>query len=87
MEEKKIVTLSRVVGIITKEFYTRKFGFEALGDNIKVFYTIEGDIFKVRVYVDPNDPNPNEHRSLIPHHIPRGGQNRIAYELNARDHV
>ena len=34
----KIVTLSRVVGITTREFYTRKFGFEVLGDNIKVFY-------------------------------------------------
>ena len=32
------MTLSRVIGIITREFYTRKFGFEVLGDNIKVFY-------------------------------------------------
>ena len=29
--EKKIVTLSRVIGTILKEFYTRKFGFEVLG--------------------------------------------------------
>ena len=35
---KKIVTLSRVIGIITREFYTRNFGFKVLGDNIKVFY-------------------------------------------------
>ena len=34
----KTMTLSRVIGIITREFYTRKFGFEVLGDNIKVFY-------------------------------------------------
>ena len=32
------MTLSRVIGITTKEFYTKKFGFEVLGDNIKVFY-------------------------------------------------
>ena len=32
------MTLSRVIGIITKEFYTKKFGFEVFGDNIKVFY-------------------------------------------------
>ena len=36
--KKKIVTLSRVIGIIMREFYTQKFGFEVLGDNIKVFY-------------------------------------------------
>ena len=35
---KELVTLSRVIGIITREFYTRKFGFEVVGDNIKVFY-------------------------------------------------
>ena len=35
---KKIVTLSRVIGIITREFYTMKIGFKLLGDNIKVFY-------------------------------------------------
>jgi hypothetical protein len=35
---KKIVTLSRVIGIITREFYTKKIGFKLLGDNIKVFY-------------------------------------------------
>ena len=35
---KKIVTLSRVIGIITGEFYTKKIGFNLLGDNIKVFY-------------------------------------------------
>jgi hypothetical protein len=34
----KIVTLSRVIGIITREFYTKKIGFKLLGDNIKVFY-------------------------------------------------
>ena len=33
-----IVTVSRVIGIITREFYTKKFGFEVLGDNIEVFY-------------------------------------------------
>ena len=32
------MTLSRVKGIITRKFYTRKFGFEVLGDNVKVFY-------------------------------------------------
>ena len=32
------MTLSRVIGIITREFYTIEFGFEVLGDNIKVFY-------------------------------------------------
>ena len=37
--KKKVVTLSRVIGMITREFYTRKFGFKVLGDNIKVFYT------------------------------------------------
>ena len=34
----KLVTLSRVIGIITKEFYARKFGFKVLSDHIKVFY-------------------------------------------------
>ena len=34
----KIVTLSRVIVIITREFYTMKIGFKLLGDNIKVFY-------------------------------------------------
>ena len=34
----KIVTLSRVIGIITREFYIMKIGFKLLGDNIKVFY-------------------------------------------------
>ena len=38
LEEKRMMTLSRVIGIITREFYTRKFGFEVLGDNVKVFY-------------------------------------------------
>ena len=37
--KKKIVALSRVLQIIMREFYTRKFGFEVLGDNIKVLYT------------------------------------------------
>ena len=37
----RIVTLSRVIGIIMREFYTRKFGFEVLGDNIKVFHKQE----------------------------------------------
>jgi hypothetical protein len=27
-----------VIGIITREFYTKKIGFKLLGDNIKVFY-------------------------------------------------
>ena len=36
--KKKIVTLSRVIGIITREFYTMKIGFKLVGDNIKVFY-------------------------------------------------
>jgi hypothetical protein len=27
-----------VIGIIKREFYTKKFGFKLLGDNIKVFY-------------------------------------------------
>jgi hypothetical protein len=35
---KKIVTISRVIGIITREIYTKKIGFKLLGDNIKVFY-------------------------------------------------
>ena len=35
---KEKVTLSRVVGIITRKFSTQKFGFKVLGDNIKVFY-------------------------------------------------
>ena len=35
---KKIVTLSRVIGIITMEFYTMKINFKFVGDNIKVFY-------------------------------------------------
>ena len=35
---KKIVTLPRVIGIITRKFYIEKSGFEVLGDNIKVFY-------------------------------------------------
>jgi hypothetical protein len=35
---KKIVTLSRVIGIITREFYTKKISFKFLGDNIKVLY-------------------------------------------------
>ena len=34
----KKITLSRVIGIITRESYTIKFGFVVLGDNIKVFY-------------------------------------------------
>ena len=34
----KIMALSRVIRIMTREFYTRTFGFEVLGDNIKVFY-------------------------------------------------
>ena len=34
----KIVTLSRVIGIIRREFYTKKIGFKLLGQNIKVFY-------------------------------------------------
>jgi hypothetical protein len=34
----KIVTLLRVIGIIMREFYTKKIGFKLLGDNIKVFY-------------------------------------------------
>ena len=34
----KIVTLSRVIGIITREFYTMENGFKLLGDNIEVFY-------------------------------------------------
>ena len=34
----KLVTLSRVIGTITREFDTRKIDFEVLGDNIKVFY-------------------------------------------------
>ena len=35
-----IMTLLRVRyrWIITRELYTRKFGYEVLGDNIKVFY-------------------------------------------------
>jgi hypothetical protein len=32
------VTLSRVIGIITREFYAEKIGFKLLGDNINVFY-------------------------------------------------
>jgi hypothetical protein len=32
------VTLSRVIGIITRKFYTMEIGFKLLGDNIKVFY-------------------------------------------------
>jgi hypothetical protein len=32
------MTLSREIGIITREFYTIKFGIGVLGDNIKVFY-------------------------------------------------
>ena len=43
------MTLSRVVGILTRKFYTRKFGFEVLGDNFKVFYINKGDIIEVRV--------------------------------------
>ena len=35
---KKIVTLSKIIGIIMKELYNKKFGFEVLGDNIKVFH-------------------------------------------------
>ena len=35
---KKLVTISRVIGIITREFYTNNFGFEVWGKNIKVFY-------------------------------------------------
>ena len=35
---KKNVTLSRVIVIITREFYTMENGFKLLGDNIKVFY-------------------------------------------------
>ena len=35
---KQMMTLSRVVGITLREFYTRNFGFEVLGDNIKVLY-------------------------------------------------
>ena len=31
------MALSRVIGIIMMEFY-REFGFDVLGDNIKVFY-------------------------------------------------
>jgi len=27
-----------VIGIITREFYTKKIGFKLLSDNIKVFY-------------------------------------------------
>ena len=37
-KENKVVILSRVIGIITREFYTIKFGFEVLGDNVKVFH-------------------------------------------------
>ena len=32
------MTLSRVIGIVTREFYTRKFTFKVLGVNIKVLY-------------------------------------------------
>ena len=46
----KIVTLSRVIGIITREFYIRKFGFEVLDDNITWCSINKGDIMKVRVY-------------------------------------
>ena len=34
----KKVTLSMVIGIITRKFYTMEIGFELLGDNLKVFY-------------------------------------------------
>ena len=47
------MTLLRVIGIITREFYARKFGFEILGDNIKVFYN-KRDIIEVRVYDNSN---------------------------------
>ena len=33
-----ITTSARVIGTITREFHTRKFGFKVLGDNTKVFY-------------------------------------------------
>jgi hypothetical protein len=36
--EKKIMALSRMMGIMTRDFYTIKVGFKVLGDNIKVFY-------------------------------------------------
>jgi hypothetical protein len=32
------MTLSRVIGIITREFYTKTIGFKLLDDSIKVFY-------------------------------------------------
>ena len=40
------MTLSRVIGIITREFYTRKFNFEVLGDNIMVFYYKQGSHYQ-----------------------------------------
>ena len=46
------MTLSRVIGITTKKFYTNIFGFEVLGDNIKMFYK-KSDIMEVRQYVHP----------------------------------
>ena len=39
-----------MIGIIPREFYTRKFGFEVSGDNIKVFSN-KGDIIEVKVYI------------------------------------
>jgi hypothetical protein len=46
---KKIVTLSRVIGIITRDFYTKKIGFKLLGDNISRCSINKGDNIKVRL--------------------------------------
>ena len=42
------MTLSRAIGIITREFYTMKIGFQLKGDNVKVFYH-KRDIIEVRL--------------------------------------